>query len=78
MKKKNICFAFLKILRKVIDDTLNMKIIIYVVYCCLQNDKKTFEKLKTKIRNDILKFYKNFVLSLYLSIKFNAKLFNFD
>ena len=78
MKKKNICFAFLKILRKVIDDNLNMKTIVYVVYCCLQNNKKTFEKLKTKIQNDISKFYKDFALSLYFSIKFNAKLFNFD
>ena len=49
MKKKNVCFAFSKVSRKIIDDTLNMKMIIYVIYRCLQNDKKIFEKLKTKI-----------------------------
>ena len=52
--------------------------IIYVVYRYLQNDEKIFKKLKTKIRNDILKLYKNFASSSYLSIEFNAKLFNFD
>ena len=52
--------------------------IIYVVYCYLQNDEKIFKKLKTEIRNDISKFYKNLVSSSYFSIKFNAKLFNFD
>ena len=78
MKKKNVCFAFLKILRRIIDDTLNMKTIIYNVYRCLQNDEKTFEKLKTEIRDDISKFYKNFALSLYLSIKFNVNIFNFN
>ena len=55
-----------------------MKTIVYVVYHYLQNDKKTFKKLKIKIQNDISKFYKNLVSSLYLSIKFSAKLFNFD
>ena len=50
----------------------------YVVYRCLQNNEKIFEKLKTKIRDDISKFYKNFALSSYFSIKFNAKLFNSD
>ena len=55
-----------------------MKMIVYVVYRCLQNDEKTFKKLKTKIRNDISKFYKDFVSSSYFSIKFNAKLFNFN
>ena len=49
IKKKNICFAFSKISRKIIDDNLNMKMIMYVVYHCLQNDEKTFKKLKTKI-----------------------------
>ena len=78
MKKKNVCFMFLKISRKVIDNTLNIKMIINIIYCCLQNDKKTFEKLKTKIRNDVLKFYKNFISSSYLSIEFNARLFNFN
>ena len=77
-KKKNICFAFSKVSRKIIDDILNIKTIMYVVYRCLQNDEKIFEKSKTKIRNNISKFYKDFVLSSYLSIKFNAKLFNFD
>ena len=55
-----------------------MKMIMYIVYRCLQNDEKTFEKLKTKIRNDISKLYKDFALSSYFSIKFNAELFNFD
>ena len=78
MKKKNIYFAFSKISRRIIDDILNMKTIMYVIYCCLQNDEKIFKKSKTKIWNDISKFYKDFVSSSYLSIKFNAKLFNFD
>ena len=52
--------------------------IMYIVYRCLQNDEKIFKKSKTKIRNDISKFYKDFVLLLYLSIKFSAELFNFD
>ena len=78
MKRKNICFTFLKVSRRVINNNLNMKTIIYVIYCCLQNNEKTFEKLKTRIRNDILKFYKNFASSSYFSIKFNAKLLNFN
>ena len=78
MKKKNIYFAFSKVSRKVIDDNLNMKTIMYVAYRCLQNDEKTFKKSKTKIWNDILKFYKNLASSLYFSVEFNAKLFNFD
>ena len=49
MKNENICFAFLKVSRKVIDDILNIKTIIYVVYCCLQNDEKIFKKLKIEI-----------------------------
>ena len=69
---------FSKVSRRVIDDTLNMKMIMYVVYRCLQNDEKIFEKSKTEIRNDILKLYKDFASLLYLSIKFNAELFNFD
>ena len=60
MKKKNIYFTFSKISRKVIDDNLNIKIIVYIIYRCLQNDKKTFKKLKTKIWNDISKLYKDF------------------
>ena len=52
--------------------------IMYIVYHCLQNNEKIFEKLKVRIRNDISKFYKDLALSSYLSIKFNAKLFNFD
>ena len=55
-----------------------MKTIIYVIHCCLQNDEEIFEELKTEIRNDISKLYKNFVSSLYFSVEFNAKLFNFD
>ena len=35
IKKENICFAFLKVSRKIIDDILNMKTIVYVVYRCL-------------------------------------------
>ena len=78
MKKKNVCFTFSKISRKVIDDNLNMKTIMYIVYHCLQNNEKIFEKLKTEIRDDILKLYKNLASSSYLSVEFNAKLFNFD
>ena len=78
MKNENVCFAFLKVSRKIIDDILNMKIIVYVVYCYLQNNEKTFEKSKIKTRNDISKFYKDLVSSSYFSIKFNVKLFNFD
>ena len=78
MKKKNVYFTFLKVSRRVIDDNLNMKMIIYVIYRCLQNDEKTFEKSETEIRDDISKFYKDFASSSYLSVEFNAKLFNFD
>ena len=78
MKKKNVYFAFLKVSRKVIDDNLNIKTIMYVVYRCLQNNEKTFQKSEAEIRNDILKLYKDFASSLYFSIEFNAKLFNFD
>ena len=78
MKKKDVCFTFLKVSRKIIDDTLNIKTIMYIIYHYLQNDEKTFKKSKAEIRNDISKFYKNFVSSLYLLIKFNAKLFNFN
>ena len=78
MKKKNICFMFSKISRRIIDDNLNIKTIMYVIYRCLQNDEKTFKKLKTKTQNDILKLYKNLASPLYFSIKFNIKLFNFD
>ena len=78
MKNKNIYFAFSKVSRKIIDDILNMKTIVYIIYHCLQNDEKTFEKSKTEIRNDISKFYKDFASSSYLLMKFNAKLFNFD
>ena len=55
-----------------------MKTIMYVAYRCLQNDEKIFEKSKTKIRNNILKFYKDLAPPSYFSIKFNIKLFNFD
>ena len=78
IKKKNICFAFSKVSRKIIDDNLNMKTIVYIVYRYLQNDEKIFKKLKIKIRNDISKLYKNFISPSYLSVEFNAKLFNFD
>ena len=69
---------FLKVSRKIINDNLNMKIIMYVVYHCLQNDEKTFNKLKIKIRIDISKFYKNLISLSYFLIEFNAELFNFD
>ena len=49
MKKKNIYFTFLKVSRKIIDDNLNMKTIVYIIYRCLQNDEKIFEKSKIKI-----------------------------
>ena len=78
MKKKNICFAFSKISRKIIYNTLNMKMIIYVAYRCLQNNEKILKKLNVKTRNNILKFYKDLASPSYFSIKFNAKLFNFD
>ena len=78
MKNENVCFAFSKVSRKIINDTLNIKTIVYVVYCCLQNDEKTFKKSKTETRNDISKFYKDFASSSYFSVEFNVKLFNFD
>ena len=78
MKMKNVCFAFSKISRKFIESTLNMIIMMYVAYCCLQNDNETFEKLKIKIQNDILKLYRDLASLLYFSIEFNAELFNFN
>ena len=78
MKNENVYFVFSKVSRKIIDGTLNIKTIMYIVYRCLQNDKKIFEKLKTEIRDDISKLYKDFASSSYFSIKFSAKLFNFD
>ena len=65
-------------MRRIIDGNFNMKTIVYVIYCCLQNDEKIFKESKTEIRNDISKFYKDFASLLYFSIKFNAKLFSFD
>ena len=78
MKKKNVCFASSKVPRKIIDDILNMKTIVYVIYRCLQNDEKTFKKSEIKIRNDISKLYKDLASSLYLSVEFSAELFNFN
>ena len=78
MKKKNVYFAFSKVSRKIIDDILNMKMIMYVIYYYLQNDEQILEKSETEIRNNILKLYKNFVSSSYFSVKFNAELFNSD
>ena len=78
MKKKNICFTFSKVPREIIDSILNMKMIVYVIYRCLQNDEKILKKSNAKTRNDISKLYKNFVSSSYFSIEFSAKLFNFD
>ena len=69
---------FLKVSRKIINNILNIKMIIYVVYRYLQNDEKIFKKLKIEIQNNILKFYKDFASLLYFSVKFNAKLFNFN
>ena len=40
---------FLKVSRRIIDDNLNIKTIMYVIYHYLQNDEKTFKKLKIKI-----------------------------
>ena len=76
--KKNVYFAFSKVSQKIFNDILNIKTIVYVVYYCWQTNKKTFKKLKTKIRNDISKLYKNFILLLYLSVKFNVNIFNFN
>ena len=78
MKIKNVCFAFSKISLKFIKSTLNMIIMIYVVYRCLQNDDETFEKSEIEIRNNILKFYKNLASFLYFSIEFSAELFSFN
>ena len=78
MKMKNVCFAFSKVSREFIESTLNMIIMMYVVYRCLQNDDETFEESEVEIRNDILKLYRDFASFLYLSIKFSAELFNFS
>ena len=78
MKMKDVCFAFSKVSRKFIESTLNMIIMMYVVYRCLQNDNEIFEESKIEIRDDILKLYKDFASFLYLSIEFSAKLFNFS
>ena len=50
----------------------------YIIYRCLQNDDEIFKKSEVEIRNDILKLYKNLASLLYLSIEFNAELFNFN
>ena len=50
----------------------------YIIYCYLQNDEKTFKKSETEIRNDIFKFYKNFASSSYFSIEFSVDIFNFN
>ena len=78
MKKKNVCFAFSKILQEFVRSTLNMIIMMYVIYCCLQDDDETFKKSEIKTRNNILKFYRNLASFLYFLIKFSAELFNFD
>ena len=49
MKNENVCFTFSKISRKIIDDILNIKMIVYVIYHCLQNDEKIFKKSETEI-----------------------------
>ena len=78
MKKKDVCFAFSKVPRKIIDGNLNMKTIVYIVYRCLQNDEKILKKSNAETRNDISKLYKDFVSSSYFSVEFSAELFNFD
>ena len=78
MKMKNVCFASSKVSKEFIESTLNMIIMMYIVYRCLQNDDEIFEKSKIETRNDILKFYKNLASSLYLSIEFSAELFSFN
>ena len=78
MKMKNVYFAFSKVSRKFIESTLNIIIMMYVVYRCLQNNDEIFKKSEIEIRNDILKFYRNFALFLYFSIEFSAELFNFN
>ena len=78
MKKKNIYFAFLKVSRRVIDNFLNMKTIVYVVYRYLQNDEKTFKESEAKTRDDIFKFYKDLTPPSYLSVEFSADIFNSD
>ena len=75
---KNVCFAFSKISQKVIKKSLNMIIMMYVAYRCLQNDDEIFEKSKVEIQNDILKLYKDLASFLYFSIEFSAELFNFS
>ena len=75
---KNVCFAFSKVSRKFIKNTLNMIIMIYIVYRYLQDDDEILEKSKINIRDDISKFYKNLASSLYFSIEFSAELFNFN
>ena len=78
MKMKNVCFASSKVSREFIKSTLNMIIMMYVAYRCLQNDDETFEKSEIEIRNDVLKFYRNLASSSYFSIEFSAKLFSFS
>ena len=78
MKIKNVCFAFSKVSREFIENRLNMIIMMYIVYRCLQNDDEILKKVKIKIRNDISKLYRDLVLFSYFSIEFNAKLFNFN
>ena len=78
MKMKSVCFTFSKISRKFIKSSLNMIIMMYVVYRCLQNDDETFEKSKVEIQNDILKFYRNLASFSYFSIEFSAELFSFS
>ena len=49
MKMKNVCFAFSKVSQKFIESTLNIIIMIYVAYRCLQNDNEILEKSKIEI-----------------------------
>ena len=78
MKIKNVCFASSKISRKFIKNSLNMIIMIYIVYRCLQNNDEIFEELKVEIRNDISKLYRDLASFSYFSIEFSAELFNFS
>ena len=78
MKMKNVCFTSSKISREFIESSLNIIIMMYVVYRCLQDDDETLEESKVEIRNDILKLYRDLASFLYLSIEFSVKLFNFS
>ena len=78
MKIKNVYFASSKVSRKFIENTLNMIIMMYVIYHCLQDNDEIFKESKIEIWNDILKLYRNLALFLYFSIEFDAELSSFS